>query len=187
MAASALALGACGSSHPETHRTATPNAGVRAFSWLVPAVPPSGWRRASTAAATLAYPPSWLPLRGDVGTVSAALGGNPFSGYANATPKQGAETLADWRHFRLRRNAEEGDHRIRAVSAAANLTFLGGKGSCVIDDYTAAHGRNRYREIACFVVGPRGSTVIVAAAQLRSWAKRRQALEQIVSHFDVRS
>jgi hypothetical protein len=173
-----VALSSCGGS---SHRTPRPSA----FAWFAPSQPPATWRAAQTAHSTLAYPPGWQRVASDLGAASAALRGDVFAGYLNATPKQGAETLAGWARFRLGRNREEGDRAVRALASARNLSFSGGRGSCLIDEYRAAHGPLRYREIACYVQGTRGSGVVVAAAQVRDWARRSVALEQAISHFAI--
>ncbi len=58
----------------------------------------------------MAYPPGWRTIKTDPGTVSGALLGSHglIRGYLNATPKSGAETLANWARFRPAHNGEEG-------------------------------------------------------------------------------
>jgi hypothetical protein len=133
--------------------------------------------------AALAYPPGWTPIKSDPGTASVALLGNPDGndGFLNATPKQGAETLADWSRFRPRHNRGEGDRRLRVIAATANGHFRSGRGACVIDTYTTS--KATYREIACLVSGPRSSAVVVAAAPTALWARRAPTLERAVSSF----
>src|SRR5918996_280878 len=108
------------------------------FAWLHPASPPTGWTVARLAGgATLAYPPGWKQVKTDPGTASAALlsGSGRIVGYLNATPKQGAETLANWSRFRPAHNRGEDDRNVRLVASARNLKFRGGRGSCVIEPY----------------------------------------------------
>jgi hypothetical protein len=68
---------------------------------------------------------------------------------------------------------------------AFGLSFLGGKGSCVIDVYTTRAQRNHYREIACFVHGRRTASVVVAAAPVARWAQFRLELQRAIGAFRV--
>jgi hypothetical protein len=154
------------------------------FAWLKPTSAPSSWNLARIrSGAALAYPPGWTPIRSDPGTASFAPLGNPEGndGFLNVTPKQGAETLADWSRFRPRHNRGEGDRRVRLIAATANAHFRSGRGACVIDTYTTS--KATYREIACLVSGPRSSAVVVAAAPTALWARRAPTLERAVSSF----
>src|SRR4051794_15509071 len=77
------------------------------FAWLHPSSPPAGWKVARTAGgATFGYPPGWRPIKTDPGTASVALvgRGGRIDGFLNATPEQGAETLANWSRFRPHHN-----------------------------------------------------------------------------------
>jgi hypothetical protein len=177
VAAALLIVGAGGgqSSHP---RASGP------FAWLRPAPPPTGWSTARIPdGATLAYPPGWRPIRTDPGTASVALLGahGRIDGYLNATPKQGAETLANWSRFRVGHNRGEGLRSLHLVASAEDLPFRSGRGSCVIDTYVTS--KARYREIACLVSGSRASAVVVAAAPVDVWARRAATLERAVASF----
>jgi hypothetical protein len=157
-----------------------------AFGWLRPAAAPSGWRSATTASgADLAYPGTWRRIHGDAGTVSAApVGPNGvFSGYLNATPKAGDETLANWSRFRLGHLGEDGDHGVKLIAATTGLRFRGGHGSCVIDSYSTP--ATRFREIACIVAGRRRTSVLVAAAPEARWNAQAAVLERAVSTFSA--
>ncbi|HEY2055307.1 MAG TPA: hypothetical protein VGH14_15350 [Solirubrobacterales bacterium] len=103
-------------------------------------------------------------------------------GYLNATPRQGDETAANWSHFRIAHNREEGDREDRLAAAATGLRFHAATGACVIDAYTTITG-NRFREIACLVTGRSAATVIVAAAPPSRWAAEAPLLERAVSNF----
>lgn len=139
-----------------------------------------------TAAATLAYPPGWQRAHADPGAATATLqSGHTYHGYLNATPEQADERLAGWAAQRTAHNTDEGDKRVTAVASAEHLRFTGGTGSCVIDDYVAKVGTVRYREIACFVVGRHGGTVLIAASPITELGTRLTTLEQAVSHFGV--
>ena len=154
------------------------------FAWLQPAAPPTGWRVARLQSGTaLAYPPGWRPIKTDPGTASVALLGpsGRIDGFLNATPKQGTETLANWSRFRPAHNRDEGDRNVRLVASARDLTFSGGRGSCVIDTYTTS--KATYREIACLVSGRRSPAVIVAAAPVELWNRQAATLQRAVSSF----
>ena len=162
----------------------------RAFPPLHPAAPPTGWQRAAlpNGTAVLSYPPSLRPLSGDRGTVSAAkLGpGGTFQLYLNATPRQGAETLAHWAAFRLKVLRADNVADAHLDAAAQGVRFRGGTGSCVIDDYLTKIGAHHFEEIACLVQGRTSASVIVAAAPAASWAKARPLLFQAVAAYQVR-
>jgi hypothetical protein len=155
------------------------------FGWLHPAAAPSGWRmmRLTPSGAALPVPPGWRTVKGDPGTASAAVfnGRQAIVGYLNVTPGQEGESLADWRSFRPRHNAQEGNDDVRTLAAATGLRFRTGTGSCVQDSYRTS--TSSYREIACIVRGGRGTTVIVAAATPARWDGLAPTLEQALSAF----
>jgi hypothetical protein len=202
--AACCALAGCGGSHASHGAPAGPGApagqgasasapigtggaGIAAFSWLHPGPPPAGWRHQSIQAghATLAYPPTWSAIRGDPGSATALLHTDRvYHAYVNATPRQDGERLHGWATFRLAFERKEGGTHVAAVASAENLAFRGGRGSCVIDEYNArVQPHSRYREIACYVVGPHASTVVIGAAPLNEWRQRSAVLEQAVSAF----
>lgn len=74
----------------------------------------------------------------------------------------------------------------REDATATGLAFLGGTGSCVIDDYVTRIGAHHYEELACLVQGRSGASVIVAAALAARWAQSRPLLEQAVAAYRVR-
>ena len=158
----------------------------QAFAWLQPSAPPSGWNTSALPdrTARLAYPLRWRSIRTDPGTVSAAIrakaGG--IAGYLNATPQQGAETLANWSSFRVDHNGDEGDVNVKPVASATNLRFRSARGSCVIDTYTSSTG-HAYREIACIVAGANATTVVVGAAPPAQWQRQGPAIERAISSF----
>jgi hypothetical protein len=172
----AVALAGCGTSDPG--RASGP------FAWLKPITVPKGWNIVHTSAgAELGLPPGWTPIKTDPGTASVALlgKGGRIEGYLNATPRQGAETLADWSRFRPRHNQEEGDRSLRVIAATTAGRFRSGRGACVIDTYTTS--KAIYREIACLVSGPHSSAVVVAAAPAPLWAQQAPTLERAVASF----
>jgi hypothetical protein len=155
-----------------------------AFAWLHPSSTPAGWKVArTTGGATFAYPPGWRPIKTDPGTASVALlgRGGRIDGYLNATPRQGAETLANWSRFRPQHNSGEGSRDERVVASTTDARFRTGHGSCVIDTY--ATSKAAYREIACLVTGKRSTAVMVAAARDALWGREAATLERAVSTF----
>ncbi len=178
LAAVVLIVSLAGGGQSSHRRAAGP------FAWLHPASPPTGWNLARTrSGGTLMYPPGWRPIKTDPGTASVALLGprDRIDAYLNATPKQGAETLANWSRFRPGHNLREGDRSVRIIASSNDLTFRSGRGSCLIDDYTTS--KATYREIACLVSGPRSSAVVVAAAPSALWNRQAATLERAVSSF----
>ena len=154
------------------------------FGWLKPASTPAGWKVTRTqGGAMLAYPPGWAPIKTDPGTASVALldGSGRINGYLNATPRQGTETLADWRRFRPQHNQGEGDRDVRLLAATTTARFRSGRGSCVIDTYTTS--KASYREIACLVSSQGSSAVVVAAAPTALWNHEAATLQRAVSSF----
>jgi hypothetical protein len=183
LAAAALAVASCGGSSAPVAVRPTPGP----FAWLRPVPPPTGWTvdRLPSGTAGIARPPGWHRIRTDPGTVSAALLGphGAIRGYLNATPQSGPETLANWPRFRPAHNRAEGDRSVRTEAAATGLRFPAGSGSCVMDRYSTVTAR--YREIACLVRGSHATTVIVAAAQPRDWARLAPALRRSVASFST--
>ena len=149
---------------------------------------PPGWRQATLASggAVLSFPPSLSALPGDAGTVTRGLtrSGSVLV-YLNVTPRQGGETLRGWAGFRLEHLRDDDARSARLDSEAAGLTFRGGPGSCVIDDYITKAGAHPYREIACYVQGAHASTVLVAATPATDWARYGELLEQAVDSYAV--
>jgi hypothetical protein len=139
------------------------------------------------AGAVLVYPATWRRLRGDLGTATAALlgaGGDPYIGYLNVTPRQGAEHEASWPGFRVAHNRAEGDVQVSLEASAHHLRFRTGAGSCVRDSYvTRSH--TRYVEIACLVTGPRATSVIVGASPPDRWSQTGPAIERAISTFST--
>jgi hypothetical protein len=168
----------------ETRRPTTATA--PGFAWLRPHAAPAGWtmRRLPGSPARLPAPPGWKAEDGDPGTQTVVSRGpsGAVVGYLNATPRQGAETAANWSRFRVDHNRDEGDRDVKLAAAAAGLGFRSGSGSCVIDSYRTETG-NRYREIACIVSGRSAATVIVAAAPPSRWAEQAPTIERAIDAF----
>lgn len=160
-----------------------------AFSWFKAGRAPAGWRAVELPgrAAVMAYPPGAAPVPSDPGTVAAGAGGpdGQVLIYLNATPRQGAESLANWKSFRL--DHLKGEHASSAAldASVTGLVFRGGTGSCVIDHYMTRIGAHHYREIACLVSGRHGSSVIVAATPASVWFRYRTILEQAVDSYEL--
>jgi hypothetical protein len=165
-------------------RTATAWAGA-AFAWLQPRIAPAGWHDAVTgrSGATLFYPPDWKPIPGDRGTVSAAVRDRDglYAGYVNVTPRQGAEQLDGWAHFRISHIREEGGTHVHQLAAAEGLKFRTGTGSCVIDEYLSRVGSHSYKEVACIVSGRGQTSVFIGAALQRRWPSLGRTVEQAAS------
>ncbi len=159
------------------------------FAWLVPIAAPPEWIRAvlPSGGATLSYPPSFSPLTGDAGTVSATVrdGQGRFLAYVNATPRQGDERLKGFGAFRVGLLRHE-DPAVFMDAAKEGLAFRGGRGSCVNDHYVTRIDRNRYREVACLAQGRSGSAVVVAAATEATWRRFEPELRQVIASFEVR-
>ncbi|TMM02984.1 MAG: hypothetical protein E6G05_08470 [Actinobacteria bacterium] len=175
---SAAAAG-CGSGG-QTQRGRSAQAG---FAWLNPAPAPAGWPTVPIpSGAAVSYPPGWSRIHGDPGTATVALlgSGHQILGYLNVTPRQGPETLANFAHFRVDHNGDEGDHGITTLAATTKRRFGSGQTSCVQDSYATKTGA-RYVELACFVSGPRTSVVVVGAAPPESWQRVSPLIQRAIS------
>ena len=182
MGASLLAVAGCGAKSAARFQVI---AAPSPFGQVRPEPAPGDWRVASIpSGAALAYPPGWSRAAGDTGTATAVLedARHRIVGYLNATPGQGGETLANWPQFRVHHNAMEGDRAVTSEAAGYGVRFLTGTGSCVRDRYTTVSGA-RYVELACLVVGPRATTVIVGAAAQRLSAQISPVLYRALSAF----
>jgi hypothetical protein len=159
------------------------------FGWLVPNEAPPDWPRAvlPSGGAQLFYPPSFAPLAGDAGTVSAAVrdAQGKLLAYVNATPRQGDERLKGFGAFRVGLLRHE-DPTVIEEAAREGLVFRGGRGSCVMDHYVTRIDHNRYREVACLAQGRHGSAVVVAAATEATWSQFEPGLRQVIASFAVR-
>ena len=191
-AAVAAAVAGCQSSASATgHGHGKPSgAAVPAVHVLAAKPAPAGWHEARLAGggAVLAYPPAMPPVSGDRGAASAAQlsASGIYLMYINATPKQGAETLADWPKFRLDHLTEDDASTARQLAVSRGVRFLGGTGTCVIDAYVTKVKAHHYTELACFVHGKTSSSVIIAAAPTASWATASGVLMRAVAAYQVR-
>jgi hypothetical protein len=159
------------------------------FSWLSPAVAPATWHRVTTQSgkAVLSYPPSFMPIAGDRGSASAAVETRTgkILAYLNVTPREGDEQLEGFGRFRVHLIGGDDDKDVHLDSSAGDLAFRGGTGSCVIDDYLTRVEDNHYKEIACFVVGQRASSVVVAAGTNADWTHFLPLLKKSVASFRI--
>lgn len=164
-------------------REPTPS-GSRSFAWLASGPAPPAWSPAGMlAGGALPRPRGWQAIHGDRGSVSFAqlrMGGTVV-GYLNATPRSGAETLANWTRFRVHHNAAEGDRNVRASAGSDGLRIGADHASCVIDDYLTR--LSSYREIACLIAGARATTVVVGASPPSNWSRQRPIIERAIAGF----
>jgi hypothetical protein len=163
------------------------------FAWFRSKAAPGSWLQASLAgrSGVLSYPGTLRPMSGDAGTVTYGL--NTRSGaalvYLNVTPRQGGETLQNWPDFRAEHLREDGETAVRIDAMSGTLSFRGGQGRCVVDDYTTKINNNHYREIACYVQGATGAhtaSVLIAATRAVTWAQYGALLEQVVNGYTVK-
>lgn len=197
LAALALAAAGCGADRTSSASRSTASsrtvsshpspAGVTTggFAWLRPRAARAGWPTVSIAnGAAMAYPPGWQPVHGDRGTATAVLRGRhrDFVGYLNLTPRQGNETLTNWRFFRIAHNAQEGDRNVTPLARAQGLRFRSGQGSCVRDSYITSTGA-AFIELACLVTGSKATSVIIGAAPPRAWTRISPSIERAISAF----
>ncbi len=186
--ASAVALADGGSPHRSGTTTAAVPAPPRLLlGTLVPRSAPGSWPSATipSGAATLRRPPRWAAEGGDAGTITFALrdAAGAYLGYVNVTPRQGAERMRGWAAFRLRRNREEGDRRVRELASREGISFAGARGSCLIDEYGSRAGAHPYREIACIVRGRHAESVLIATALRPEWQAVEPSLRRAVESF----
>jgi hypothetical protein len=134
----------------------------------------------------MSYPPNWKPIAGDRGTATVVLlrGRHGYQGYLNLTPRQGGETLANWRRVRVDHNRDEGDRHVSMLAAASPRPFGEGRASCVKDSYATSSGAD-YIEIACLAAGRRGSVVIVGASPPAAWGRVSPELERAISTLSI--
>ena len=77
------------------------------------------------------------------------------------------------------------DTRVHEDRVGYGLSFHGGQGSAVLDDYLTRVGNNHYTEIAALVRGEHGAWVIVGASLSADYPRFRVLLQQVVSTFAV--
>jgi hypothetical protein len=166
---------------------AAATSGATPFSWFHGGPAPAGWQSLELpkATAVLSIPPGATPTPGDPGTVSATVTApnGDLKIYLNATPQQGGESQSNWPEFRLAHLTGEHAASANRLAERAGMQFRGGPGSCVEDTYVTRIGGHKYREIACLVSGPRGGSVLVAAAPADSWDRYSDVLEQAVDAY----
>jgi len=188
--ATTLVLGTGVSAAAPRARAAThAQASWRGFRWFEPSRAPAGWVSSTLPSGgdALFHPASLRSVLHD--SRSIAFGRTDAKGrvlvYLNATPEQGGERLATWPAFRLQHNREESKD-VHEDAQATGLPFVGGTGSCVIDEYVSRFHANPYREIACFVQGSTSSSVVVAAALRSRWNSAFPLLALAIKSYQVR-
>jgi len=174
-----VAAGLSGPSQAKAHR----------FPDLTAGPAPAGWpsARLPDGTAVLAYPPSMQRSAGDAGSVSAArFSRGGYLLYLNATPREGTEGPRNWPRFRLHLLRSDDASAAHQIAAADHVRFRGGTGTCVLDTYVTKIGSHHYDELACYVQGRSGATVVVAAAPAARWTASAGLLERAVAAFQVR-
>lgn len=193
--ATAAAVAGCQSSGPAASHSAQPSGNgapgkLPPVHLLAARQAPAGWHLVTLpdGKAVLAYPPGMHRVISDRGTASAAKvsSSGSYLMYLNATPKQNHETLAYWPHFRIEHLTSADASTARLLAASHGVRFLGGTGSCVIDTYVTRIKARRYTELACFVRGKTGSSVIIAAAPTPDWRSESGTLMRAVAAYRVR-
>jgi hypothetical protein len=163
------------------------NGQSNSFGWFRAASAPGDWKTLTvpSTGARLAFPPQLSRVRSDPGTVSVGLtnASHQIVVYLNATPQQGAESVSNWPTFRIDHLKDEGARAAHRDAAASELDFSGSRGSCLTDDYVTRVASHHYREIACYVQGAGGGSVLVAATLADSWNRYRSLLQEVVEAY----
>jgi len=164
-------------------------AGSRAasFHWFAAGPAPAAWSHDAlpSGAATLSYPTTFTSGNDEDGISRERKDRHgTILVYLDVTPQQGQERLKGWASYRVKVvEAESKD--VHEDGHATGLTFRGGKGSCVLDDYRTRVENHHYREIACFVQGRQHASVLIAAALESQWAHAVKTLERAVDAYRV--
>ncbi len=170
--------------------TTAPAPRGQAFAWFRAGPAPGLWKveELPDRTAKMSLPPEATPAQADPGSVSAEIT-SPSAGllvYFNATPKQGDESVATWPEFRLDHLVDENGEPAQKLSSRTGMAFRGGQGSCVEDTYRTRDsegGTHDYREIACFVEGARGGSVLVVATPPQAWDAYSSVVQQAVDAY----
>ena len=175
-----LVASGCGTGSTNAQK-ATSKAG--SFAWLSAGSAPATWTApGALAGGSLPRPPGWQAARGDRGSVSfVERRDGAIVGYLNATPRSGAETLANWQRFRVAHNGEEGDRDVTRISGMTGLAVNSSHVSCVKDSYRTS--LSPYVELACLVVRPRASTVVLGASPPTDWGRQRAVIQRAIAGF----
>ena len=164
-------------------------AGTRAasFRWFAAAPAPATWahRALPPGAGILSYPATFVSGTDRDGISRERLDRHAtVLVYLDVSLKQGTETLRDWPSYRL--GVVRGEsNEVHEDGHALGLSFRGGRGSCVLDDYRTRVKNHHYREIACFVQGRRYASVLIAAALESEWVRAVKTLERAVDAYRV--
>ena len=160
---------------------------VAGFRWFAAAPAPATWRHRAlpSGAGILSYPATFVGGNDSDGISRERLDRHgTVLVYLDVTPKQGPERLRDWPSYRIGVLRGESND-VHEDGHAFGLSFRGGRGSCVLDDYRTRVESHHYREIACFVQGRRYASVLIAAALESEWAPAAKTLERAVDAYRV--
>lgn len=202
-AAAAVALSVTGCSTASrtpssaTGRTTTtvsavsrPSATPLGFAWFRAQSAPVGWATSQLPdhAAVLSFPAGIPRVYADPGAIAVGISTPTglLTTYLNATPQQATESMSTWTRFRIAHLRDDATRSVTLLAAADHLTFRGGPGACVLDDYVTRIGSHHYREVACLVSGRHGGSVLVAAALASSWAAQHNTLYREVDSYVTR-
>ena len=128
----------------------------------------------------------WSPGAAASRLSAARLGGRRVPALPQRHPRHGAERLQNWAAFRLRLLRSDDAVSAHQISAAQEVKFRGGTGSCLIDGNVIRIGGHHYDEIACLVQGQTSASVIIAAAPAAEWTQAPPLLLQAVAAYLVR-
>jgi hypothetical protein len=160
---------------------------VASFRWFGAAPAPATWRHRAlpSGGGILSYPATFVSGNDRDGISRERLDRHgTVLVYLDVTPKQGPERLRDWPSYRIGVIRGESND-VHEDGHAFGLSFRGGRGSCVFDDYRTRVENHHYREIACFVQGRRHASVLIAAALESAWARAVKTLERAVDAYRV--
>ena len=160
---------------------------VASFRWFAATAAPATWRHHAlpSGGAILSYPATFASGNDTDGVSRERLDRHgTVLVYLDVTPKQGPESLRDWPSYRLRVVRGESND-VHEDGHAFGLSFRGGRGTCVLDDYRTRVENHHYREIACFVGGRRHASVLIAAALESQWTRAVKTLERAVDAYRV--
>jgi hypothetical protein len=181
-----LALPVCGAIAAAPTATGAP--APFSLNTLKPAPEPPNWIPLYPPSRTslLWYPPFLRKIPGDFYLASTGLVGHAGRElvYLSAGPKNGGEEMATWPDFRIALLRAE-QTQVHEEATRSGVSFRGGKGTCVMDDYVTRVKANHYRELACFVQGRTSASVIVAAALVSQWSKYGPQLIRAVESWQV--
>jgi hypothetical protein len=158
---------------------------VASFRWFAVAPAPASWKHRAlpSGAGILSYPATFVDGHDSDGVARERLDRHgSVLVYLDLSPKQGSESLRNWPSYRLGLVRGESSD-VHEDGHTFGLTFRGGRGSCVLDDYRTRVKNHHYREIACFVQGHKGAAVLIAAALESEWVRAAKTLERALDAY----